>query len=97
MDLLSILLLNLRSLCVEHNYFICDNAMYPEVEGTAMRSDLAPSYVCLSMGFLEVTKLLDTMKQVLNKDDYRRLTQHLNVIWMVGLSPYQIQFFQIYS
>ena len=72
---------------LEHNYFMFDNVMYRQIKGTAMGPDFAPPYACLSIGFLEETKLLHTLKQVLNEDDYGRLTQHLKRYMDDGFVP----------
>lgn len=61
--------------------------MYRQVKGTAMGPDFAPPYACLSVGYLEETKLLDSLNQVLNDDDYRRLIQHLKCYMDDGFVP----------
>ena len=72
---------------LEHNYFLFDNVMYRQVKGTAMGPDFAPPYACLSVGYLEETKLFDSLNQVLNDDDYRRLIQHLKRYMDDGFVP----------
>ncbi len=38
---------------LENNNFFFDNILYKQVKGTAMGTKFAPSYACLSIGFLE--------------------------------------------
>ena len=40
-----------------NNNFLFDNVMYKQVKGTAMGTKFAPSYACLTVGFLEETLL----------------------------------------
>ena len=49
--------------------------MYRQVKGTAMGPDFAPPYACLTIGFLEETKMFNSLKQVLNNEDYERLNK----------------------
>ena len=72
---------------LEHNYFLFDNIMYRQVKGTAMGPDFAPPYACLSVGFLEETKLFDSLQQVLNNDDYVRLITNLKRYMDDGFVP----------
>ena len=72
---------------LEHNYFLFDNIMYRQVKGTAMGPDFAPPYACLSVGFLEETKLFDSLQQVLNNDDYVRLIKNLKWYMDDGFVP----------
>ena len=72
---------------LEHNHFIFDNVMYRQVKGTAMGPDFAPPYACLTIGFLEETKLFDSLKQVININDYERLKQNLKRYMDDGFVP----------
>ena len=42
---------------LKNNYFLFDEQLWLQVVGTAMGTDFAPPYACLTMGFLEETKL----------------------------------------
>ena len=42
---------------LENNNFMFDEILYKQVKGTAMGTKFAPSYACLTVGFLEETKL----------------------------------------
>ena len=42
---------------LKNNHFKFDNQLYLQLIGTAMGTDFAPPYACLTMGFLEETKL----------------------------------------
>ena len=42
---------------LENNNFCFDNDMYKQVKGTAMGTKFAPAYACLTVGYLEETKL----------------------------------------
>ena len=61
--------------------------MYRQVKGTAMGPDFAPPYACLTIGFLEETKLFNSLKQVLNNEDYERLKQNLKRYMDDGFVP----------
>ena len=61
--------------------------MYQQVKGTAMGPDFAPPYACLSIGYLEETKLFYSLNQVLNEDDYQKLIQQLKRYMDDGFVP----------
>ena len=42
---------------LENNNFMFDNKLYKQIKGTAMGTKFAPSYACLTIGFLEETRL----------------------------------------
>ena len=42
---------------LENNNFLFDNVMYKQVSGTAMGTKFAPPYACLTIGYLEETRL----------------------------------------
>ena len=42
---------------LENNNFLLDNVMYKQVSGTAMGTKFAPPYACLTIGYLEETRL----------------------------------------
>ena len=44
-----------------NNNFDFDGQIYNQSIGTAMGTDFAPDYACLSMGFLEETKLFPSL------------------------------------
>ena len=46
---------------LENNNFLFDNELYRQIKGTAMGTKFAPSYACLTIGFLEETRLFPTI------------------------------------
>ena len=49
---------------LKNNNFLFDRQMYDQVIGAAMGTIFAPPYACLSVGFLEETKLYPQLQQV---------------------------------
>ena len=45
-----------------NNNFYFDEQMYLQLIGTAMGTDFAPNYACLTIGFLEETKLYPQLR-----------------------------------
>ena len=50
-------ILDSASFILKNNYFAFNNVIYQQMIGTAMGTIFAPPYACLSVGFLEVTKM----------------------------------------
>ena len=46
---------------LENNNSLFDNELYRQIKGTAMGTKFAPSYACLTIGFLEETRLFPTI------------------------------------
>ena len=46
---------------LENNNFLFDNVTYKQVSGTAMGTKFAPPYACLTIGYLEETRLFPKM------------------------------------
>ena len=51
------------SFILNNNNFLFDNILYHQLTGTAMGTIMAPPYACLSIGFLEETKLYPEIKR----------------------------------
>ena len=50
-------ILEAANFALKNNNFLFDNVLYKQIKGTAMGTKFAPSYACLTVGFLEETKL----------------------------------------
>ena len=50
-------ILESASFVLKNNCFLFNDVMYRQRVGTAMGTDFAPPYACLTVGFLEITKL----------------------------------------
>ena len=50
-------ILEAASFVLKNNNFLFDNVLYKQIKGTAMGAKFAPSYACLTISFLEETKL----------------------------------------
>lgn len=48
---------------LRNNFFLFDNIMYLQLVGTAMGTIFAPPYACLTIGYLEVTKLYPVLRE----------------------------------
>ena len=73
-------ILEAANFVLKNNNFLFDDVLYKQIKGTVMGTKFAPSYACLTVGFLEETKLfpiilpkyfnLETCKCI--KDNYYR-------------------------
>ena len=62
---------------LESNNFIVDDVMYKQKKGTAMGTKFAPSYACLTVGFLEETKLFPTiLREYFDEESCRYIETH---------------------
>ena len=58
-----VFILEAAEFILTNNYFLFDNQMFLQLTGTATGTIFAPPYACLSMGYLEETKLYPQLHQ----------------------------------
>ena len=54
---------------LKNNNFVFDNEMYNQLKGTAMGASFAAFYACLTIGYLEETKLYPKLQQQFSQDE----------------------------
>ena len=61
-------ILDCTNFILSNNYFIFDSVMYLQLVGTAIGTIFAPPYACLSVGYLEETKLYPVLRSTFEPD-----------------------------
>ncbi|XP_065662664.1 uncharacterized protein LOC136085297 [Hydra vulgaris] len=69
-------LLESASFILENNNFIFDDQVYHQITGTAMGTDFAPNYACLTIRFLEETLLFPKiLPKYFSKEEVKNIEQ----------------------
>ncbi|XP_065658991.1 uncharacterized protein LOC136083516 [Hydra vulgaris] len=64
------------SFILKNNNFLFDNQLFHQITGTAMGTDFAPDYACLSIGFLEETILFPKiLPRLFSNDEVHTIEQ----------------------
>ena len=64
-----------------------DNVLHKQIKGTAMGTKFAPSYACLTIGFLEETKLFPIiLPKYFNHETCEYIEVIITVKWMTVIS-----------
>ena len=61
---------------LKNNYFNFDNQLWLQLIGTAMGTNFAPAYACLTMGYLEETKLKPQLLRYFTVDQTRIIIEN---------------------
>ena len=76
---------------LSNNYFMFDDIMWHQLIGSAMGTIFAPPYACLTMGFLEETKLYPTLPLYFDLETCNRIIEHFFRYMDDGISPLPIE------
>ena len=70
-----------------HNFFMFDDVMWHQLVGTAMGTIFAPPYACLTMGFLEITKLYPKLRQLFTEEICKQIEDAYYRYMDDGITP----------